>query len=253
MSSFAKWGLIWLGIAAVFACFGTFHLNNRPQLILWPGGRDEMFIRTAAGQQILVNGGEGKHLLQALDKVVPWRKKKLDLVILTSWRKDYLEGLINILKYYRVKNVLWLGAVNSDPVFQDWSELLRRKKINSLIAQEGQKIYFGSWVLEVVRPKKNFHRYQLKTEKNIIWKLKAGPRNFLFLGRASSSELADLSDEEIKADIVEVNENQKDPPALFWERINPSMVMVSGGWPRTKKFPFPYRQTQKEGRLVINF
>ena len=253
MSSLVKWGLVWLGITALFACFQAFHFNNRPQLILWPGGQDEMFIRTAAGQQILVNGGEGKKILQYLDEVIPWRKKKLDLVILTSWRRDYLEGLISVLENYQVKNVLWLGAVSNDPVFQDWSELLRAKKINSFIAQKGEEIPLGPWVLEVICPKQNFHRYQLKTEKSIIWKLKAGPRSFLFLGRASSSELADLSDEELKADIVEVNESQKNLPALFWKRINPSTVIVSGAWPRTKKFSFPCRQTQREGKVIINF
>ena len=253
MSNLVKWGLVWVGIAAVFAYFQIFRFDYRPQLVFWPGGQDEMFIRTPGGQQILINGGDGKNILQSLDKVIPFRKKKIDLITFTSWREDYLEGLISVLRHYRVENVLWLGAVNNNPVFQDWSKLLQERKVNSLIAQKGQEIYFGSWVLEVIRPKQNFRRYQLKTEEDIIWKLKAGSRSFLFLGRASSSELADLSDEELKADIVEVNENQKDLPILFWKRINPSTVIVSGHWPRTKQFPFSVRQTQKEGTIVINF
>ncbi len=253
MSGLVKWGLVWLGVVTAFAWFQVFHLNNRPQLIFWPGGQDEMFLQSPSGQRVLVNGGEGKQILRFLDGVMPWGEKKLDLIVLTSWRKDYLEGLISVLENYQVKNVLWLGAVNNSPVFQEWSKILQAKKVNNIIARKGQEIHLGSWVLEILSPVQDFSRYQLKTEKNVIWKLNTGQRDFLFLGRASSVEISGLKNQELKAQIVEANESQKDLPSLFWKRINPSLIIVSGGWPKKKVFSFPCRQTQKEGKVIINF
>ena len=253
MSDWVKWGLVWLGVATVFAWGQIFHLRNQPRLVLWPGGQDEMFFQTASGERVLVNGGEGKKILQCLDEVMPWGEKSLNLLILTSWRQDYLEGLISVLQNYQVENVLWLGAEGKKPVFQEWVKILERKKVHQIIAQSGQKVSLGSWVIEVLSPSEAFYRYQTQSESNVVWKLKTDQQSFLFLGRASAEEIAALKDSELKAQIVEVNENQKDLPLLFWQRIRPSLVLVSGGWPEEKVFPFSLRQTQREGRIVINF
>ena len=255
MSAVGKWVLAWLVIATAFAWFQVFQIDRQNKLVFWPDVEDGMLIQTDQGRQILVNGGRGQKILEDLGRVMPWGNKTLDLVVLTSSQESYLEGLMNVLQNYKVDKVLWTGAIQETPIFQAWQKILEKKKVKVVIAQAGQTLSLGKFTLDVLWPAKNLNRCLINPEEgNMIWKLQKGDRKFLFLGNASTLSLTQMKDEDLSADIVEVNGMQKDLPLLFWSRINPSVVVASGEFPNNS-LPSRtiLRQTDRDGQIIINF
>ena len=256
MRTAAKWGLVWLAMAVAFAWFNVFQIDHKGHLVFWPETEDSLFIETDQGQQILVNGGEGRKILRNLSQAMPWGDKSLDLVVLTSSTDDYVAGLIEVLENYQVGRVLWNGVAGQTLLSSKWEDLLKTKKIPIIIARAGEKIELGSSVLEILAPSNNLNRYQLNnlTKGDLVWRLKGKDKSILFLGSISRLELSSLAKEELRADIVEVNEVQEFLPWLFWSEVNPSLVVVSGSFQKTNSlFGIALRQTEKEGKIIINF
>lgn len=256
MSAGGKWGLIWLMIATVFAWQQVLSGGREGRLVLWPGGEDGLFIQTKEGGQVLVNGGGSRDILQKLSLEMPPGDKQLDLVILTSLTEDHLTGLVSVLENYEVDGVLWSGAVMKGPLFQTWEEGLAAEGAEVIIAQAGRKITLGSSSLEVLAPQKNLHRQQLEDPGGgeMVWRLEERGRSFLFLGRISSQLLAALEREKLKAEIVEASHLQKTLPWSFWLDLHPSLVIVSGAFPEGDFLPgLSLRQTEREGKIVVNF
>ena len=182
MSTGVRWRLVWLVIATAFAWFKVFQIDNRERLVFWPEIEDGVFIQTEEGQQILVNGGRDRRILRCLSQEMPWGDKRIDLVILTSVSPDYLAGLTEVLKTYRVDNILWSGVIGNGSFFQDWERLIKEKRIREIIARAGTRIKLGSSFLEVLTPSQNLYRYQGKDLKKeeVVWSFQKGRRKFLF-------------------------------------------------------------------------
>ena len=78
------------------------------------GQGDALFIETASGKQILIDGGPGRSVLSELGKVMPAYDKSIDLVIATHTDRDHLGGLIEVLRVYHVGQVVendWLSGI----------------------------------------------------------------------------------------------------------------------------------------------
>jgi len=204
----------------------------------------------------LVNGGRKGEILKRLGAELMAGDKELDLVILTSGTEERLEGLISVLESYQVNNVLWNGAIVESSAFEAWENQLEKEGTELIIAQADQRLVLGSAFLEILAPTNNLLRYQLKdsVEGEIVWRLEDKGMDFLFLGKAPVSSLTGLERREEASEIVEVNSFQESLPWIFWSNLNPSLLVVSGSFAE-EKIPsgISLRQTEKEGKIVINF
>ena len=251
-----RWGLVWLIIATVFVWRGIFLEETGGRLVFWPEGEDNLFIQTKEGGQILVNGGKDREILKRLSQEMPAGDKELDLVILTSLTEDHLTGLIPVLENYRVAHILWSGGVVEGPLFQIWEDFLEAEGAEIIIAQAGRKIALGSAFLEVLAPRENLYRHQLKNSKEgeVVWKLEEGGLSFLFLGQIPPQSLAVLERDELEAKIVEAHYLQETLPWSFWSGLSPSLVVVSGAFSEENFLSeISLRQTEREGKIVVNF
>ena len=64
------------------------------------GQGDAIFIETPKNQQILIDGGPDKIILEKLSQTMPFYDRSIDLLILTHPDADHLTGLIEVLKYW---------------------------------------------------------------------------------------------------------------------------------------------------------
>jgi len=251
-----RWGLVWLMIATAFVWQGIFFEEAGGKLVFWPEGEDNLFIQTKEGGQILVNGGGDREILKRLGQEMPAGDKELDLVILTSLAEDHLTGLISVLENYKVAHILWSGGVVEGPLFRTWGDYLAAEGAEIIIAQAGRKIALGSAFLEVLAPRENLYRRQLENseEGEVVWKLGEGELSFLFLGQIPSQSLAVLERNELEAEIVEAHYLQEILPWSFWSNLSPSLVVVSGAFSEENFLSeISLRQTEREGKIVINF
>jgi len=101
------------------------------------GQGDSIFIKTPQNKNILIDGGPSADLVQKIGQMHAYKNHKIDILILTHAHADHYYGLIEIVKRYKIKLILWCGidAHNSDYLY--FKELI--KDLDTKIAILGQE------------------------------------------------------------------------------------------------------------------
>ena len=110
-----------LGLYLVL-CFAYLQVPNHSfhLYFLDVGQGDSIFIKTPENHQILIDGGPQNKVIEELGEVMPFFDKSLDLVVLTHPHADHIDGLVEVLKRYRVDNVLVTGVNYENPTYKEF-------------------------------------------------------------------------------------------------------------------------------------
>jgi len=204
------------------------------------GQGDSIFIETPGRHQILIDGGPGSAILEKLAKEMPFWDRTIDLIILSHPERDHLAGLIEVMKRYRVENILWTGIIRDTAEFKEWKKAIEEEKANVKIAQVPQKIFWRSHLqnysfIEVLYPFENLAGQELTNSNNtsIVSRLVFGDNSFLFTGDVQKSAEKKLAEGEnnLDSDILKVahhgskNSNSKE----FVEKVSPEIAVISVG------------------------
>ena len=263
----------------ILAWIVVYDLSN-PQLLAVNffdvGQGDAIFIKSPQGHQILIDGGPGPAILEKLANEMPFYDRSLDLIILTHPEHDHLNGLIEVLKRYKVENILWTGIIRDTAEYQEWKKLIKEEKAEIKIAQAGQKIiYSGSHTkekrgyMEILHPLENLEGQEIKDSNNtsVIAKLIFGQNSFLFTGDAYQSIERELVDREldIDSDVLKVGHHGSKTSSAedFIEKVSPAIAVIqcgknnSYGHPteevlrRLEKFGIKILRTDLDGDIKI--
>ena len=119
------------------------------------GQGDAILIQAPAGQDILIDGGPSPQAIGlALGQKMPFWDRTIDLVVLTHPQADHISGLVEVLKRYRVGQVLYPDLDCESPICDQWHKLIQEKGVRYTIAQAGQQIDLGEGVvIEVLNPR----------------------------------------------------------------------------------------------------
>ncbi|MFH1462186.1 MAG: ComEC/Rec2 family competence protein [bacterium] len=215
------------------------------------GQGDSIFIETPQGHQILIDGGPSSIILEKLGKEMPFWDRTIDLIILTHPDHDHLAGLLEVLKRYKIENILWTGVVKDTSEFEEWQDLIEKEKAEIIIARAGQKIpcsgcsgshpeQCSGWLpeqdrVEVLYPFESLEGEEVENTNNssIVAKLVFGRTSFLFIGDIYSSIEKELIEREgnIKSDVLKVGHHgSKTSTALeFIAKVLPDIAVISVG------------------------
>jgi len=202
---FQKVFLIFL-IAIVFTSLGVFWFiyspTNKLEIdFLDVGQGDATLIKTPSGQNILIDGGPDNNVIAKLSENMFWWDKQIDLMILTHPHDDHLVGLIDVIKRYRVKKILYTGVKHSSPAYLEWRELIQEKKIPTTIITHPQTINFSeNCYLDILYPEESFLNKEVSNLNNssIVSKLFCKEKYFLFTGDAET----EIEEELVKKNII---------------------------------------------------
>lgn len=180
------------GIAAIVAAIFLFWFfysapKNLEVDVLDVGQGDAILIKAPAGQNILIDGGPDKSVIKRLGENLPWWDKKIDLMILTHPHDDHVAGLIDVLKRYEVKKIIYTGVNHNSPDYLAWLKLVRDKKVSMLIVDKAQTIDFGrDCRLEILFPNESFLNKTVEdlNQSSIVAQLVYGKNKFLLTGDA---------------------------------------------------------------------
>ncbi|MDO8578731.1 MAG: DNA internalization-related competence protein ComEC/Rec2 [Dehalococcoidales bacterium] len=158
--------------------------DNKLHVAFLDVGQGDAVLITEGSQQILIDGGpSGEAVCSQLSRYMPFWDRTIDLVISTHPHADHLSGLLEVLKRYRVKQVLY-GDFNYDsPLVLQWNDLISQKQIESTKAQAGQQIAFGDASLQILNPQVPlFSDTDSDIDNNgIVTRLTMGKISFLFM------------------------------------------------------------------------
>jgi len=231
---------------------GLFIINVIAWVVVWELGKtgdlevvffdvgqgDAIFIETPQGHQILIDGGPTSAILEKLAEEMPFYDRTIDLVILTHPEHDHYFGLFEVLKRYKVENILWTGVIRETAEWQEWVRLLEEEEAEIRIAEAGQRIIFQEDPLifmEILHPFENLTGKETKytNDTSIVAELVFGDVSFLFTGDISKKIEKELVYEYIglNSDVLKVaHHGSKTSSCLeFIEAISPDIAVISVG------------------------
>jgi len=228
-----------LFLANFFAWFVVFDLRKHKFLevnFFNVGQGDAILIETPTMHQILIDGGPSSKIIEKLSKEIPFWDRSIDLIILTHPEKDHLTGLLEVLKRYKVENVLWTGIVREIPEYKEWESLIERANVK--IAKAGQKISCKNcqWKIEIFYPFESLEGEKFEDSNNtsIISKLIFGKNSFLFTGdiyKDVEESLVLASPLDLKSNVLKVahHGSKTSSSQKFLEKVLPEIAIISVG------------------------
>lgn len=207
---------------------------------------DAILIETPGEAQILLDGGEGQAVLGKLGEYLPLTDRTIELMILSHPHSDHLDGLIEVLKRYSVKEVWLTGVVHTSSGYLEFLNLLKDKKIpvkNIFACAEipvtgcSDEIAFENNVkFQVLWPRKNLAGQRVDDLNNtsLVLKLIYGDNSWLLPGdldSAAEDELIKDSPTKLKADILKIAHHGSSTATgeEFLNLVSPTDTIISVG------------------------
>jgi len=237
--------LFLLVLANIFVWQFIFGIDNNLKVVFFDIGQgDSVFIETPQGHQILIDGGPGQRILTKLGKVMPFWDKTIDLVIASHPDYDHLSGLVSVLERYRVKNVLWNGAIVDNTLFTNWQNDLASGKAHVFTARSGQVIKAGLARFFVLYPLADLAGQSVEKESNnssVVARLNYGNSDFLFTGDLPIKNEIELlnSGQNIASEILKVahHGSKYSSSPEFLAVVDPQLAVISCGANNTYGHP----------------
>jgi len=229
-----------LFLANFFAWLVVFDIKNHKflEVVFFDVGQgDAIFIETPQRHQILIDGGPSSKVIEKLAKAIPFWDRTIDLVILSHPEKDHLTGLLEVLKRYKIENILWNGIVREIPEYKEWLTLLAKEKANVKIAKIGQRISCKNcqWKIEILYPFENLEgkEFQESNDTSIVNKLTIEQISFLFTGDISHKveKSLILTPLDLKSKILKIahHGSKTSTSKEFLEKVLPEVAIISVG------------------------
>ncbi len=217
------------------------------------GQGDSIFIETPSGKQILIDGGPDKSILEKLNQEIPFYDKSIDLVILTHPDADHLTGLISVLEYYQINQILTSGFKKDTVIYQKWKKLIQEKNIPLELAQSGQRIFLGdNIVFEILWPDQSLIKtISSANNASVVGRLIYGQSEIFLTGDIESKIENKLFNDEIESDVLKIaHHGSKSSTNLnFLKKVNPELAIISVG--ENNRYKHPHQDILKRLKDLI--
>lgn len=227
--------LVFLNIVAWFIVWDLAQPKFLEVVFFDVGQGDATFIETPQRIQILIDGGPSSVILEKLAKEMPFYDRTIDLIILTHPEKDHLFGLLEVLKKYKIKNILWTGVVKDTAEFQEWRNLINKEGAKIIMAQAGQQIDIGlaqggPILLDILNPSEDLEGQEFKdsNDTSIVADLVFKDVSFLFTGDITEKVEKKLN---VDSDILKVahHGSKTSSSPEFLKKVSPDIAIISVG------------------------
>jgi competence protein ComEC len=230
--------LFLLGIAVLLLIF-WFTKTPAKQLEVFffdVGQGDSELIKSPGGQNILIDGGPDKTVMSRLSEALPVYDRTIDLMILTHPHDDHVAGLVDVIKNYNVKKILYTGVSHNAPNYLAWLKAVKDKKIPLTIIDHAQQIKLDNETfLEILYPRISLLGRDVKFLNNssIVARLEYKNFSTLFMGDAENPVEDELIGAyvSIKAKVIKIGHHGSDTSSgeKFIKAVSPQTAVIEAG------------------------
>ena len=203
---------------------------------------EAILVSTADGKTILIDGGlDPTPLGEELDSRLPFWQRSLDLVVLTSPRRDHLGGLQDIISRYQVSEVVDAGMLHPNSAYALWRRTIEQRGLHYIQVRQGAALMVGrQFMLQVLWPLSPLHKGSNEERDNALaLRLVAPGVHMLLLGDTAESKFAlaglltGIDQRYLQDDIVQITgQVGKDFPAelgAVLQAAHPSQLVITPG------------------------
>lgn len=147
------------------------------------GQGDAIFVETADGKQILIDGGPNNSVVQKLGAVMGFNDRSIDILMITHTDNDHITGLVEVLERYDIGLIMRSNILCDTSLCLAMEEKIENEEAGVWIVDAGDMIDLGYGAyLEVLYPFDN-EPYDGKPNNNsIVTKIGTGRDSLLLTG-----------------------------------------------------------------------
>lgn len=231
---------------------------------------DAVLLITPSGKQILIDGGPNMETLEYLGRFLPFFDRQIELLVLTHPHEDHLMALPEVLKRYRILQVLLSGSDAPSGRYAAMLHELSAKKISVVLADPQKSITMGDGVsLDCIWPRAEELHHLDSNNASVVIRVLFGETVILLPGdiEQETERAILLSGEDIQATVLKVphHGSLSSSSTGFLLAVRPEFGIVSAGLENRFSFPhsaiveryekmgIPLRTTAKEGTISLTF
>lgn len=126
--------------------------DKNMHLIACDVGQGDAILVTQGSTQILVDGGQGKRVVDCLSEYIPFSDRKIELVIVTHPQVDHFGGIIDVLDSYQVESIMIPNIISSSKEYQLLGKSITESQVRIIDPSKIEEISLGLIHLEIVHP-----------------------------------------------------------------------------------------------------
>ncbi|PIP27222.1 MAG: hypothetical protein COX30_03075 [Candidatus Moranbacteria bacterium CG23_combo_of_CG06-09_8_20_14_all_39_10] len=210
--------------------------NQKLRVFFLDVGQGDATLIMQGSNQILIDGGpSGQILLEKLGKYIPFWDREIEMVIATHPDQDHIEGLVDVLKNYKVDALMETQAQSESQVYKKLEEIMAGKNIAKIEGRAGAKIKLDQAELNILSPQDQLPVEVVKDTNmySIVAKLVFGQNSFLFTGDLPSTEELKLIQDgtDLSAKVLKVGHHgsKYSTSNEFLEKVRPDWAIISVG------------------------
>lgn len=205
-------------------------------------GQGDAILIQQGSTQVLIDGGPSPQAIALeLGRRLPFWDRTIELVVLTHPHDDHLTGLLEVLKHYRVGQVLYplMEGISDDEynpdLYAEWLRLISNKNIKPTYAQAYQELSLGQMVIDVLNPPQ---KPLIGTESDVdnasvVLDVRVGKVSFLLAGDLMSEGENELLMSRLvpACTVLKVahHGSASSTTAEFLSTVDPQIAVISAG------------------------
>ncbi len=205
------------------------------------GQGDAILIKTPQGQNIVIDGGPDNLLLYELGQALPWWDRTIDYLVISHYHADHYMGFPELLKKYKVKNVLVTAHEPNDLLYLIWQEALSDYNLNPKIVKVGERFVIDSDLSWQVLLADDSH--EDFNDNSLVLRLSYKETDFLFMGDlpiAGEEKLLSLGFD-LRSEVLKVGHHgsKYSSGEAFLAAVEPRVCVIQSGIDNKFSHPHP--------------
>ena len=174
-------------------------------------GQGEMSIISKGSKNILIDVGSITHDASYIlnNYMKRENKRHIDLIIITHFHNDHMNGIYDIIENYKVKTVAYAFPNNMEiEAYNNFYKYIKDKNVGIMLISKGDVIDLGKIKMEIISPdikemvKINNNKSEVLNENSLVLNVRTNNKNFLFTG-----DVTKYNEKYINNKLKEMNRN----------------------------------------------
>jgi competence protein ComEC len=222
------------------------------------GQGDAIYLEAPNGNQVLIDGGPGKKVLQELGQVMPFYDRSIDLVIASHPDSDHIAGLVDVFERFAISGFMESGVISDNQTYGVLKNKVAVEGAKEILARRGQRVVLDDGVtLEILFPDRSPENWDTN-DASVVAQLVYGENEFLLTGDAPAKiekYLAELDSKRLRSDVLKAGHHgsRTSTSAEFVGLVQPQYAVISVG--KKNRYGHPHPEVlailQKAGAEIL--
>lgn len=198
-------------------------------------GQGDAILLTKGFTQVLIDGGPNDRVLNCLSENMPFYDRQIELLVNTHPDADHVTGLVEVLRRFKVKQVLAPDIEAESNIARQFDILLEEEKVPLYAPEQGEEIKLSGLKLTTLWPNQKVLGVSSgKTNENsIVLHLQYGDFDALLTGDITSREeeqiIKNYQFDDIEVLKVAHHGSKYSSSEEFLEAVDPDIAVISVG------------------------